>query len=185
MAGFARRTADTLEWAGAGACTPVPAPKVLLVEPHGDTLELYELWLTQQRFAVSVATSGAAAVAVARRVRPDVVVVELMVSNGGPPLLASLRAVLAGAHVLLVVVTTQTAPLVRGQAMAAGAHAYVVKPCGVFQLGDLLADASWSRFRALQAAARTDASSRVAVQAGRLAMAIRERLDGGPPHDRH
>jgi DNA-binding response OmpR family regulator len=179
MAAFARRTADTLEWTRGGACTPVPTPKVLLVEPHVDTLELYELWLTQQRFEVSVAATGREAVSVARRVRPDVVVVEPMVSDGGLPLLEALRGGQCGSDPLLVVLTTQTSPLVRRQALAAGAHAYVVKPCGVFQLGDVLADVSWSRFRGLEAAARTDASSRVALEAGRLAMAIRLRLDGG------
>ena len=119
----------------------------MLVEPHGDTRELYHLWLTQCGFKVTAASSAAEAVAAAHLLPPDVVVVEPMVADGGVPLVQALRRERGCADTALIVLTTQASAVVRRHALEAGADAYLVKPCGVNHLGEAIASASRHRLR--------------------------------------
>jgi DNA-binding response OmpR family regulator len=130
-------SARILAWPGR-ATARAPRRSVLLVEAHADTRELYAIWLRQRDYHVSVAGSAADAVAVARAGAPEVVVVELVLPGGGPALIRSLRAEPATAEALIIVLTTQTQPAVRAEALAAGADIYVLKPCGAPRLGQLI-----------------------------------------------
>ena len=107
MATHAGRTAHTLPWPDRTSTVRYPPPSVLLVEGHADTRELYELWLTQREFAVTATASGDAALAAARAQAPDVIVVELMVPDGGVPLVRALRAEAGCRDTILIVLTTQ------------------------------------------------------------------------------
>ena len=150
---------------------------MLLVEPHGDTRELYHLWLAQCGFRVTVATSGDHSVAVARLATPDVVVIEPMIERGGVSLIRALRTEPVCADAVIVVVTTQADRSSRHQAIEAGADAYVVKPCGVSQLADAIGSASSDRLRFLSPVTdRLEPSPARFRQALQRCQAIRERL---------
>ena len=117
------------------------------MEAHADTSDLYSIWFTQHDFVVSVARSAAEALAKGAADKPDVVVVELMIPDGGPHVIERLRTLPATADAVLIVLTTQTAPSLRRQALEAGADVYLSKPCGGTQLGNVIAAASLARRR--------------------------------------
>ena len=166
-------TAGDFRRAGRAVSEHYPAPRVLLVDAHADTRDLYAVWLTQRAFSVRVADSGDEAVAIARGEALDVIVTEMMVADGGPPLVRRLRAVPAAADAVLLVLTTQTAAILREQALEAGADGYLVKPCGAPRLGEAMASASRARFRgAIPTELRQDA----VLRAAQRAFAIRERV---------
>jgi DNA-binding response OmpR family regulator len=155
---------------------------VLLIEGHADTRELYELWLTQRGFAVTAMSSGEAALAAARAQAPDVIVVELMVPKGGVALVRALRAEPGCRDTIVIVLTTQADVASRQHALEAGADFYLVKPCGVIRLGEVMAVASRDRFRLVppDRSGRDTASERLQL-AARRARAIRERVAGDQP----
>jgi CheY-like chemotaxis protein len=168
-------TAGDVRPAGRVVSEHYPAPRVLLVDAHADTRDLYVVWLTQHGFSVRVAGSGDEAVAIARAEALDVIVTEMMLPDGGPPLVRRLRAVPAAAEAVLVVLTTQNAASLREQALEAGADSYLVKPCGAPRLGEAMASVSRARFRrAIPTELRQDA----VLRAAQRAFAIRERVAG-------
>jgi CheY-like chemotaxis protein len=118
-----------------------PQPRVLLLEPHPDTRELYALWLTYAAFSVSHATGGADAVTLARALQPDVILLEPFVPGGGMALVRTLRNEPACADAVLVVVTTDANAVHRCDALEAGADAYLVKPCSLRDVAQAIADA--------------------------------------------
>ena len=150
-----------------------PPPRVLLADAHADTRDLYSVWLTQRGFSVSAVASANEVLTFAAAEAPDVIVTELMLPGGGPSLVQRLRAEPATADAVVIVLTTQTAPAQRDQAIAAGADSYLVKPCGAPRLGDAMATASRARFReAVPTGKRQDA----VLRAAQRAFAIRERV---------
>ena len=182
MATHAGRTAHTLPWSERTSSVRYPSPNVLLIEGHADTRELYELWLTQREFAVTATASGGAGLAAARAQAPDIIVVELMVPEGGVPLVRALRAEAGCRDTILIVLTTQADTALREHALEAGADFYLVKPCGVIRLGEVMAIASRDRSRLVapdtSGAKVPPARIRLAV---RRARAIRERLASDQP----
>ena len=182
MATHAGRTALTLPWPDRPSTVRYPPPNVLLIEGHADTRELYELWLTQREFAVTATASGDAGLAAARAQAPDIIVVELMVPDGGVPLVRALRSEAGCRDTILIVLTTQAETALREHALEAGADFYLVKPCGVIRLGEVMAIASRDRSRLVapdtSGAKVPPARIRLAV---RRARAIRERLASDQP----
>ena len=182
MATHAGRTALTLPWPDHPSTVRYPPPNVLLIEGHADTRELYELWLTQREFAVTATASGDAGLAAARAQAPDIIVVELMVPDGGVPLVRALRSEAGCRDTILIVLTTQAETALREHALEAGADFYLVKPCGVIRLGEVMAIASRDRSRLVapdtSGAKVPPARIRLAV---RRARAIRERLASDQP----
>ena len=182
MATHAGRTAHTLPWSERAPTVLFPPPNVLLIEGHADTRELYEFWLTQRAFAVTATTAGDAALAAVRAQAPDVIVVELMVPNGGVPLVRALRAEAGCRDTIIIVLTTQADAALRQHALDAGADFYLVKPCGVIRLGEVMAVASRDRFRIDSPDTRdaNTSSARIGLAMQR-ARAIRERLAWDEP----
>jgi len=182
LATHAGRTAHTLPWPDRPSTVRYPPPNVLLIEGHADTRELYELWLTQREFAVTATASGGAGLAAARAQAPDIIVVELMVPEGGVPLVRALRSEAGCRDTILIVLTTQADTALREHALEAGADFYLVKPCGVIRLGEVMAIASRDRSRLVapdtSGAKVPPARIRLAV---RRARAIRERLASDQP----
>jgi CheY-like chemotaxis protein len=146
---------------------------VLLIEEHQDTCELYSMWLTQCGFVVEVAVSAPDALVSACAAAPDVVVVELMVPGGGVSFVRALRTEPALAAAVVIVLTTQAGDQIREAALAAGADAYLVKPCGVPRLAQTMLAAS--RARLSNVPARSSTGER--QLAANLSAAIAERLD--------
>jgi DNA-binding response OmpR family regulator len=173
----AGRTAHTLSWLDRTSTVHYPPPNVLLIEGHADTRDLYELWLTQRAFTVSATASGDAGLLAARTHAPDVVVVELMVPNGGVALIRALRAEAGCRDAIVIVLTTQADTALREHALEAGADYYLVKPCGILRLGQVMAIASRDRSRlvAPETYGAKPSSERVRAVLRRL-RAIRERL---------
>ena len=178
----AGRTAHILPWPDRPSAVHYPPPAVLLIEAHADTRELYDLWLTQRAFTVSATASGTAGLAAARAQAPDVVIVELMVPEGGVPLVRALREETGCRDTIIIVLTTQADTALREHALEAGADFYLVKPCGVIRLGEVLAIASRHRSRLVvpDTAGARPPRSRLR-QAIRRARAIRERLTPDSP----
>ena len=152
-------------------------PSVLLIEGHADTRELYELWLTQRAFTVTATASGDAGLAAARAKAPDVIVAELMVPDGGVSMVRALRAEAGCRDTIMIVLTTQAGGAIRRHALEAGADSYLVKPCGVLRLGEVMAVASRQRSRlvAPETFGAKSSSARLR-QAVKRSLAIRERL---------
>jgi DNA-binding response OmpR family regulator len=182
LATHAGRTAHTLPWPDRPSTVRYPPPNVLLIEGHADTRELYELWLTQRAFAVTATASGDAALAAARAQTPDVIVAELMAPAGGVPLVRALRAEAGCRDTILIVLTTQADAPLRQRALEAGADFYLVKPCGVIRLGEVMAIASRDRPRLVapdtSGAKPSTARIRLALRRSR---AICERLASDQP----
>ena len=157
-----------------------PPPSVLLIEPHADTRELYLLWLTLRGFVVRIATAGDEALAVASMVPPDAIVIEPMVPFGGIALIRALRHGSACPDAALVVLTTLANAEVRDYALEAGADAYLIKPCGVLDMGEAIANASRDRLHLVVPAATGAKPSRPRLrQAVVRSRAIGERLIAG------
>ncbi|HEY9283172.1 MAG TPA: response regulator [Pyrinomonadaceae bacterium] len=124
---------------GAHAAQGRPAPAallVLVVEDHEDTRLLLRTIL-EMRGGVSVveAENGAAAIAMAERLRPD-----LILMDGTLPLLDGfaatrhIRALASASGVPIVFLSGHAQPASEAMAFAAGCTDYLVKP---FALGEL------------------------------------------------
>jgi CheY-like chemotaxis protein len=178
-------TAPILSWPDLPLAARYPAPTVLLIEPHGDTRELYHLWLTQCGFAVTVASSGVHAAADARSAGADVIVIEPVFEPDWVALIRTLRAEPTCADAVVIVLTTQTDGVVRRQAVQAGADAYLTKPCGVTQLAEAIATASLERLRLVPPEPSRIGPARLRLrQAVQRCRAIRERLAFEPAKTR-
>ena len=105
-----------------------------------------------------------------------------MVPDGGVPLVRALRSEAGCRDTILIVLTTQAETALRERALEAGADFYLVKPCGVIRLGEVMAIASRDRSRLVapdtSGAKVPPARIRLAV---RRARAIRERLASDQP----
>jgi DNA-binding response OmpR family regulator len=119
---------------GGSSTVRYPSPAVLLIEPHVDTRELYHLWLAQCGFAVTVPLPGHDPAAAARQVSADLVIVEPMSLPDGIGFIGALRRDAACADAVVVVLTTQTSPILRRRAIEAGVDDYVLKPCSIVDL---------------------------------------------------
>jgi DNA-binding response OmpR family regulator len=151
-----------------------PSPNVLLIEPHGDTRELYHLWLAQCGFAVTVPAPGHDLATAARGTSADIVVVEPMHHPDGVAFIRALRGDAVCADAVVIVLTTQTSSAMRRHAIEAGADDYLVKPCSIVDLAEAISTASESRVHLVVPGASP--SSRRVDRATRRAHAIQERL---------
>lgn len=123
----------------ATSATPARSPRVhlsvLVVDDHRDTAVSQASLLTAGGFDVRIATSGAEAVAVAEAVRPDVILLDIVMPGMNGWEVA--EAVRAGGHrPLIVAVSGQGTDPDRAKSAAAGIDLYLVKPVGpAFLLG--------------------------------------------------
>jgi len=102
---------------------------VLLVDDFADALEVWEMFLTAAGFTVATATDGIAGLAMARSIRPDIIVMDLQMPGlSGMEVASALRADAATRHIPLIAATgharTQLA-----DARPAGFDSLLVKPC--------------------------------------------------------
>ena len=104
-------------------------PLVLCADDDEDILALLSFCLERAGFRVEQVSDGEAALAAVRELRPQVVVLDVMMPRrNGLEVLAELRADpgLADVRVLLLSAGVQEADVGRG--VAAGANAYLAKP---------------------------------------------------------
>jgi CheY-like chemotaxis protein len=112
------------------------APIVLLVQPHGDSLDLYTEYLERQGAHCIPVTSAEDAFNAAARA--DVVVTGILLSGSedGIALTARLRGDDRTRHVPIIVLTACVFENERQRAREAGADAFLGKPCLPSELYD-------------------------------------------------
>ncbi len=113
--------------------------KILIVEDHADIRRLIRMTLEFEPVEIHEAPDAAAGLVAARALRPDLVLLDLMMPGAmdGMDLCRALRADPALARVPVVVLSARGQACDRQAALDAGANAYLVKPFSPMQLLDL------------------------------------------------
>jgi CheY-like chemotaxis protein len=113
-------------------------PTLLLVDDSGVQRDLYEVALDSE-FRVMTATGGADAVAMARSMRPDVVVLDVrMPLMDGWETCSRLKGYPGTAGIPVILLTAADEPDLPRHATAVGAAALVRKPCSPRALRDTI-----------------------------------------------
>lgn len=108
------------------ALTPMETAKVLVVDDEESIVDLVRSYLIKEGFQVEVAMDGPAALAKARAVRPDVVVLDIMLPGmDGLEVLRRLRAEFSAYVVMLTAKAEETDKVI---GLSVGADDYVTKP---------------------------------------------------------
>ena len=116
-----------------------PARTILVVEDIDETRLMMRLVLELSGYCVLEAVDGQEAIEVARRERPDLIIMDI-----GLPVVDGLTATrlireeAGSAEVPIVAVTARGTAECRVKALAAGCDEYVTKPINFDQLGTLL-----------------------------------------------
>ncbi|HEY7064424.1 MAG TPA: response regulator [Chloroflexota bacterium] len=106
-----------------------PRTTVLLVEDDPDLLRFAEVTLRLGGYRAVTATDGATGVALARKARPRLVLLDLRLPQmDGWQVLETLRAEPATAALPVLVLTASAGPQDKDRALAAGVSDYLVKP---------------------------------------------------------
>jgi two-component system cell cycle response regulator DivK len=113
---------------------------VLVVDDSADSREMLVEYLTFRRFAVSHAQNGEEALALARRVKPQIVLMDLSMPRvDGWECTRRLRADAHTRDAIIVAVTAHVFNAERRAAREAGCDAIVAKPYDLSELADALA----------------------------------------------
>ncbi len=105
---------------------------VLVVDDERKIRDTVRAFLEQQRYAVLVAGTGQQALDVAARLKPDLVVLDLMLPDlAGEEVARSLRAI---SQVPIIMLTAKAAEADRVAGLRLGADDYVVKPFSPLEL---------------------------------------------------
>jgi CheY-like chemotaxis protein len=108
----------------------VPKCIVLLAEDFDDTREVFAMCLRQAGFDVQDLPDGERVVTLAIELQPDVIVLDLaMPGVDGYVLIAQLRAHPLTALIPIVILSAHAYPEDEARALAAGATAFLRKPC--------------------------------------------------------
>lgn len=103
---------------------------VLIVDDDLALVNLFAQGFEQRGWRVTAAESCARALVMAKRARPQLIVLDLLLQDGSSlDIIANMRAEVPGA--CIVVMTGHASLDTAIHAMRAGAYNYVVKPCGV------------------------------------------------------
>ncbi len=115
-----------------GAST-VATAEILIVEDDAAILDTLAYNLGRQGFGVSKATSGAEALKLARRLRPDLILLDIMLpGESGIRVCEKIRQ--EDREVVIVMVTAKDAEEDKVRGFEAGADDYVTKPFGMKEL---------------------------------------------------
>ncbi|HEY4576147.1 MAG TPA: histidine kinase dimerization/phospho-acceptor domain-containing protein, partial [Thermoanaerobaculia bacterium] len=113
---------------------PANAPRLLLVEDNADLRSFLAARLAR-RYRVETASDGAAGLDVARRIRPDLVVTDVMMAGmDGFELCRRLKADPAFAATPVILLTARAGAEAAAEGLDAGADDYVVKPFALREL---------------------------------------------------
>jgi CheY-like chemotaxis protein len=105
------------------------APLVLCADDDRDILALLALRLERAGYRVAQAVDGEQALALARELHPDVLVLDVMMPRlSGTDVLAALRADEATAHLRVVLLSARAQETDVERGLEAGADAYLSKP---------------------------------------------------------
>jgi DNA-binding response OmpR family regulator len=153
----------------AKAAAPAGRSTILVVDDEKDLVDLIAYNLTRNGYRVLTADSGDQALAIARRDRPDLVVLDLMLpGTSGTEVARQLRADSRTAHLPIVMLTAKSEETDVIVGLTLGADDYVTKP---FSMKILLARLNTVLRRAEQASSAAGAgSSEATLRAGPLAI---------------
>jgi len=101
--------------------------RVLLVEDHQDSLEMFRTVLGHHGAAADCVRTVADALEAAQTAQPDVLVAELSLADNGVPLVPELRRIL-GRPVPAICVSGHARPKDHDRAVAAGFQLFLPKP---------------------------------------------------------
>jgi CheY-like chemotaxis protein len=118
---------ETSDW----TMTASPADKhILIVDDYVDALDIWGIYLTAAGYRVSTAADGASAIATARQLLPDLVVLDLELPGiSGFEVARTLRADPETADIPLIAATGYSHLRQLDLAREVGFDAVVVKPC--------------------------------------------------------
>jgi two-component system cell cycle response regulator DivK len=116
-----------------------PQVRVLVVDDFPDGLDMVAEYLTFRGFAVETAATGAEAVTTARRVKPDIVLMDLSMPDiDGWAATRMLKADPDTAAIVVIAVTAHALDREVARAFQAGCDAVISKPFNVTTLADAL-----------------------------------------------
>ena len=102
---------------------------VLIADDDANIVLALRFLMEKEGYEVAVATNGEAALAMATRLRPDVVLLDVMMPRrNGYDVCAAIRADCALANTRVVMLTAKGLTAERKNGLRAGADAYVTKP---------------------------------------------------------
>jgi two-component system, cell cycle response regulator DivK len=108
---------------------PPSDPLVLVVDDYQDAREMYAEYLRASGFRVEEARTGVEAVAKAREVQPDCILMDLSLPGiDGWEATRQLKADQSTRHIPVVAITGHASELASRDARAAGCAAFVLKP---------------------------------------------------------
>jgi DNA-binding response OmpR family regulator len=111
---------------------------ILVVERDPAVRELESYFLNEAGFAVEFAADGVAALETARKIRPDIVITEVLVPKMDG--LALCRAIKKDPNMATTVVLVFSILAVQSRATDAGADAFLMKPLAEKRLVDTVCD---------------------------------------------
>jgi DNA-binding response OmpR family regulator len=114
--------------------------KVLIIEDHADIRRLIRMTLELEDHEIHEAATGAEGLAAARRLQPDVVLLDVMLPGGqdGISVCRELRADATLAGTSVVMLSALGAAVDRARGLEAGANAYLAKPFSPLNLIDTI-----------------------------------------------
>jgi CheY-like chemotaxis protein len=114
-------------------------PSILVVDDSADSREMLAEYLRFRGFEISDATDGEQAIAVARDVRPDMILMDLsMPGIDGWEATRQLKADPLTRHAVIIAVSAHAFPPARQAAKNAGCDAFILKPYDLTVLADTL-----------------------------------------------
>ena len=124
---------------GAAGTGSRPRPRVLIVDDHEDTREMYAWCMRASGWHVATVPDGVEAIAAASTFKPDVIVMDLRLPLvDGVDAIRCLRADALTAAIPIVACTGAGRASAEAEARAAGCDEFVEKPCPPDELCALL-----------------------------------------------
>jgi len=105
-------------------------PHILLVDDQPDQVHMYQFALEHAGFVVHDAATGTAAIAEARRLRPDLIVLDLRLPDmSGWDVCVALTRDPSTSGIPIVILTAAASRTLGDEAAQHGCAAFLVKPC--------------------------------------------------------
>lgn len=115
-------------------------PKILIIDDQADIRRLVRWALEDSPYQIYEAASGALGLQLAQTVRPDLILLDVMMPGGmdGLDVCKSLRSDAAFANTLIVMLTGAASERDKAEALGLGANFFLAKPFSPAKLLELL-----------------------------------------------